>query len=624
LSLSRPGAAVALVSLCCLSVGCGGLASDGSARIGGDGQVTVLDAGNAGNDRPPGQGTGGADGGTDTASNVDSGGAGGASGGCETGDAVPDPDLLAQAADFEINSEGAQNAYLDCDPTRLTANMSILDGNGNSWGPATLGSQGQKVAFANLLRGIFRSVGTSDLPGPGPGGSVGLHGWPDLAPRITGAATNGNNDGPGTKAYLGGLLGFGANPSAIIAGTFNGELVDLYKAAAIADGLKDASGTALRLTSSNTAFGSAISPVETNPTTAIGLADNIAQCAFAISLGVDADGVVLANPTTFTKNVVERLFDYACGGDSAGTGGKADSDSGTGGAAVAGTGGSGSGSGSGGSATGETGSGGGAETGGSGSGGSEAGGSSGAGGVGGAAGAGGAGGNAGGAGQAAGGNAGGGAGVAGQAAGGNAGGAGSGNGGAGGAGTAGAGSGGTPRCPDLDHNTVPDCQETLVSNSTFDDATTGWTPAPGSAASFTSVDGSGSPASGAIAVTNLDTTPADATNGWTATGAFQCIPITAGLPYAVDVQVFIPANQGSGWAGFQIDYYLAPGCAGATATYPFVSPQVTSTGAWQVISTTTPQLPLGVTSVAVRLVVGKPVAQASQEAFFDSVLVRVN
>jgi len=195
---------------------------------------------------------------------------------------------------------------------------------------------------------------------------------------------------------------------------------------------------------------------------------------------------------------------------------------------------------------------------------------------------------------------------------------------AGGAGAAGGAAGAGARCPDLDHDNVPDCRETLLANASFDQATTGWTPSPGSTATFTSIDGTGDVASGAIDVTNFDTNPSDAVSGWVTTGPFQCVVVTPGLAYAVSFQAFIPTGQGGGSAGFQLDYYASATCAGPRATYPFISPLVTATGSWQVISATTPQIPLGVQAVSVRLAVGKPASQASQEAFFDNGLMRVN
>jgi hypothetical protein len=237
-------------------------------------------------------GTGGAvaTGGTvSTGGTVGTGGAAGATSNVGADGLFVSSALLA-AADFELNSDAALAAFLDCDATKLSGNTTIVDANGNSWGPNTLGSLGQKLAFTNLLQAINQSIG-------GPSG-------------ITGVATNASNNGPGNRAINGGLLGLGTNPAAITSGTFNGpaSIVALYKAAAIADGLKDSTtGTTLTLASTNASFGSAISPVSTNPTTAIGLVNNVVQCAFTASIGVDGNGVVLSPVTHFTHNVVEDL-----------------------------------------------------------------------------------------------------------------------------------------------------------------------------------------------------------------------------------------------------------------------------------------------------------------------------
>ena len=219
---------------------------------------------------------------------------------------------LLGAADFELNGPDAQADFLDCDPGGLSASPSIVDANGNSWGPNTLATPAQTTAALNLLHAINLTIGTSDAPGPGPGGSIGLHGWPNLNPRLAGVGTNAANTGPGVFALNGGLIGFGVNvASSLSSGALNGELASLYKAAAVADGLLDKTVTPavpLTLASSNAAFALAIAPVTTNPKSSIGLVDNIVQCAFSISLGYDpGTGTVIANPTTFTPNVVEGL-----------------------------------------------------------------------------------------------------------------------------------------------------------------------------------------------------------------------------------------------------------------------------------------------------------------------------
>jgi hypothetical protein len=204
----------------------------------------------------------------------------------------------------------------------------------------------------------------------------------------------------------------------------------------------------------------------------------------------------------------------------------------------------------------------------------------------------------------------------GSGAGATAGGAGSGAGGH--AGTAGTGG---PLCPDLDADAVPDCKETLVQDPGFDSATTGWTAEPGSSASWTSQDAAGNPSSGAIAVVNRDTNAADAPYGSTTAGATQCIGVTSGTCYQVDAQTSIPSGQASVAAGFMLDEHTTGDCSLPPAT-SFISPQISTTGAWQTISGTTTRIPLGVGSVAVRLVAAKPLAQASAEALFDNILVR--
>jgi len=169
---------------------------------------------------------------------------------------------------------------------------------------------------------------------------------------------------------------------------------------------------------------------------------------------------------------------------------------------------------------------------------------------------------------------------------------------------------------------VPDCKQTLVQNPGFDSATTGWKAEPGTTASWTSLDGADNPSSGAVAVVNSDTNPADAPYGPTTAGAFQCLTASAGSCYQVDVQTSIPTGQATVAAGFVLDEHTTADCSQATAT-SFVSPQTSTVGAWQTISGTTTRIPLGVGSMAVRLVTVKPVSQASAEALFDNILVRV-
>jgi hypothetical protein len=176
-------------------------------------------------------------------------------------------------------------------------------------------------------------------------------------------------------------------------------------------------------------------------------------------------------------------------------------------------------------------------------------------------------------------------------------------------------------CPDLDGDGVPDCKQTLAQNPGFDSATTGWTAEPATTGSWTSRDGSGNAGSGAIDVVNKDTDPAHAPFGTTAAGAYQCLPVTMGACYHVAAQTWIPSGQASLAAGFVLDEHTTADCSQAAAA-SYTSSQVSSVGAWKTVSGTTTQVPLGVASLALRLVAFKPVAQATAEALFDNVLIR--
>jgi hypothetical protein len=376
----------------------------------------------------------------------------------------------------------------------------------------------------------------------------------------TGCASNTTNTGPGDDPQIGCLGSPGAGSLAILGGAIGGPLAQDYKNAAIADGLLDAEGHPLETTSSDQDFASAIASVTSTPTSAIGLADNLFRCAFYLE-NSGTPCLAFVQGTGLTGDCAGATGVATCASTDAGV------DASTGSTASP----CGGGRGAGAAGMGTAGASG------------AAGSASGTAGVGSSAGA---------------------------------------SGSAGATGSAGARGDGVT-CPDLDGDGVPDCQQTLVSNPSFDQSTASWTAESGSTAGWTSLDANGSSSSGAIAVTNVDTNPAHASNGSTTAGASQCLAVVAGSSYEVAVQAFLRSGQGSGWAGFVLEEYFAPGCAGAPWSVPFLSPQLTATDAWRTIIGTTTQIPLGIAAIAVRLVAVKPPAQPSLEALFDNVLVRV-
>ena len=289
----------------------------------------------------------------------------------------------------------------------------------------------------------------------------------------TGCATSSTNSGPGDSPQLGCLGGLGTSPMAILGGTLNGPLAALYKAAAVADGLIAAS-TGSPLTAGSSDHDFASAIA--GVTSKPTSAIGLADNLFRCAFYLDQD------PATACL-----LFDPGAGrltGACTGAIGfsACDATDGGGDAAVDTSA----------LCTGAAGAGG-------------AGGSGGSAGVGDAAGTGDRP-----------------DGSAGSAA-------------AGAAGST-AGSGGAA-CPDLDGDGVPDCQQTLVLNAGFGQAISAWPAEAGSMASWTSVDANGSTVSGAIDVTNVDTNPAHASNGWIAAGASQCLTVVPGSSYEIAAQL---------------------------------------------------------------------------------------
>jgi hypothetical protein len=513
-----------------------------------------------------------------------------------------------------------------CAPqTLLSAKLTMNPDSGeqapDGFGPDTLATPAQREAAYALMHRVLELRCYSDST---------LTYRPSTMP---GCETS-TKAAPCIFSNLGCLLDLGQSPTDVGNGLFSSNATSSalaeYRAAAIADASAghaapepvDGSGYAVPggvpASVTNAALGGYINQWAVYPSSAVGIADNVLACA--LNTGCTACLSLIATSSCTSGGAGGA--GGAAGGGGAGAGGRP----GTGGAGEATSpGGSGGGGGSGGHGGGiggaapASGPGGaaGARTGGStgslGSGGASSGGASVA--SGGAS----AGGGPGGAGATAGGGSL--AGAPGSA------GSGESTGTGGAAGPGGAGDGAAAGCPDLDRDGIPDCEQTLLANPSFDSSTSGWTAGPGSGASWTSLDGVGNPASGALVVTNRDTNPRDATNGAISAGAFQCIPVTTGVDYTVSVQVYLPAGQGAGWAGFVLDDYFSPDCSGSPVTLPFLSAQVTAGVVgqvrWQAVSGTTTQTPLGVRSRAVRLVVVKPTAQISLEARFDNVLVRV-
>jgi hypothetical protein len=167
---------------------------------------------------------------------------------------------------------------------------------------------------------------------------------------------------------------------------------------------------------------------------------------------------------------------------------------------------------------------------------------------------------------------------------------------------------------------VPDCQETLVTNPGFDQTATAWTADLGVTAAWNSTDGSGNPASGALAVINGNMPSG---SGNTAAAASQCVsPVTGGASYSIWTQVQIVSTQTNVLGGVGVWYYTSSDCSGAIEHV--TPPQMISmANSWQVV-TSTDTAPADARSMRVRLVAQKPFQQQPLVVWFDNVLLKKN
>ena len=192
-----------------------------------------------------------------------------------------------------------------------------------------------------------------------------------------------------------------------------------------------------------------------------------------------------------------------------------------------------------------------------------------------------------------------------------------GKGGSGGSSLGDAGAGGQPDdCPDLDGDEKPDCDQTLVSNGSFDADASGWDVQPDVLANWAQNDADNRPSSGSMNVVNEHVFDSDQI---TMAGAYQCVPLEPGR-YTFVGQVLVGAGQTTdidGGAGVNLLLHGLPGCAGTPLSN--LTRLASPSNQWQVVSLEE-DIPFEVKSVAVRLVVTKPYRAERFEAHFDNVL----
>lgn len=172
-------------------------------------------------------------------------------------------------------------------------------------------------------------------------------------------------------------------------------------------------------------------------------------------------------------------------------------------------------------------------------------------------------------------------------------------------------------CGNLNRNAVDDCSETLVTNSRFDAAATGWQTEGALAETWNASNARGGSASGSLSLVNSNVV-AGAT-GNTALSAHQCIVAWGNEQFELGARVRISASQGGGSAGLNLSFYANDGCDGTWLGGEDVA--LTSEAERWVVVRNKLTIPAGTRSARVRLMVAKPFEQLSLQAFFDDVLV---
>jgi len=158
---------------------------------------------------------------------------------------------------------------------------------------------------------------------------------------------------------------------------------------------------------------------------------------------------------------------------------------------------------------------------------------------------------------------------------------------------------------------APDCERSDCWS--FDDGVEGWEPEDGIAQRWTSADVDRDGRSGSLVVTNFDTRPSK--DFWMG-GTWKCVPVRENRDYRVTLSLFIPRNQAAGAAGFGLEYFNAPDCAGLLLD--LTSFLTANAGSWQFVRRPL-ATPEGAKSALIRLLATKVHEDPSFEARFDDV-----
>ena len=180
-------------------------------------------------------------------------------------------------------------------------------------------------------------------------------------------------------------------------------------------------------------------------------------------------------------------------------------------------------------------------------------------------------------------------------------------------------------CPDLDQNSVPDCQESLVQDPSFDSdggdgsmAIAAWANEANATKAWQDTDADARTKSGSLAVKNINVVSID---GLTMAGAKQCVKVTGGTTYELYAKTFVSSGQaGAPAGGFNINFFAAADCSGDVLTGK-TSNLPDATDSWSVLHAEA-QAFSNARSMLVRLVAVKEFKVDPVTVLFDDVLVK--
>jgi hypothetical protein len=158
----------------------------------------------------------------------------------------------------------------------------------------------------------------------------------------------------------------------------------------------------------------------------------------------------------------------------------------------------------------------------------------------------------------------------------------------------------------------------LVTNYRFDAAIDGWQLSPNASATRSSQDANGSAQSGSLDLAVSGRSAGAVEDAY----AYQCVPVTPGAAYDLQASLFIQSGHGVVQGSIGAWFYDSSDCTGAADAMPTTANRTAEQDSWQLVTLTNAALaPSTARSMAVRLVLTKPLGQTAGEVLFDNVLV---